>query len=210
MNTETIERPSFDAPNEGALRTRTFAWLLSDVVPRGLTLLDLGAGPCVFAKHAVEAGYFVTAVDGRIERVPDNLPDSIRFEQADVRSYTVEGYDVTAILGLLYHLTLEEQADLLQRRGEGTMIVDTQIHDPALVTQHAGDWARQPVAHNGYEGVLFPEGDNPMASIGNPTSFWHAEPSLLRLFERSGFTDCKIIEPVYVSKYGARKFYVLR
>ena len=210
MEIVTVDRPDFEAPNEGAQRTATFSWLLEEVVPRGGTMLDLGAGPCVFARRAVNAGYRVTAVDGRTDRVPEDLPDEIEFVQSDVRNFEVGGFDVVTILGLLYHLTLSHQLALLRACVSATVIVDTQIHDPGLVTDAAGDWARRPVQEDGYDGVLFQEGDNPMASIGNEQSFWHTEPSLLRLFEAAGFSACTVVEPVYVSKYGARKFYVLR
>jgi len=210
MQIDTVEHPAFNAPNEGVMRTMAFDWLLRDVVPQGLTMLDLGAGPCVFASHAVVAGYHVTAVDGRTERLPADLDERIKFVQADVRSVTVDGYDVVALLGLLYHLALPEQIDLLRNIGEGTLILDTQIHVPEAVTEAAGEWAQHVVTtDDGYEGVLFPEGDNPMASIGNPESFWHTEPSLLRLLKGAGFRTCRVIDPLYVSKYGARKFYVL-
>lgn len=212
MEIEPTTRPDFGAvANEGALRTRTYAWLLRDVIRPGRLMLDLGAGPCVFARRAVQAGYRVTAVDGRRDRVPDDLdPDEIEFVQADVRDHPAGEYDVVSILGLLYHLELDDQARLLRRhQGDCTVILDTQVHFPDAVTEAAGDWAQNIVEVDGHEGVLFPEGDNPMASIGNPQSFWHTEPSLLRMIELAGFERCKVIEPLYVSKYGARKFYVL-
>ena len=211
VDTEIIERPAFDAANEGSLRTQTYAWLLREVVPRGRTMLDLGAGPCVFAKRAVQAGYVVTAVDGRTERVPDDLDtDAITFVQQDVREHPAGDYDVVSILGLLYHLELQDQIALLRRHRRSTVVLDTQVHIPEAVTEHAGDWAARVVETDGYQGVHFPEGDNPMASIGNPSSFWHTEPSLLRMCEEAGFSSCTVVDPYYVSKYGARRFSVLR
>jgi hypothetical protein len=211
VDTVTIERPDFDAPNEGSLRTQTYSWLLREVLPRGRTMLDLGAGPCVFARRAVQAGYVVTAVDGRTDRVPDDLDaESISFVQADVRDYPAGEYDAVSVLGLLYHLELHDQLELLRRHCRSTVILDTQVHISEAVTEHAGEWAQRIVARDGYQGVQFPEGDNPMASIGNPSSFWHTEPSLLRLCEEAGYQSCTIVDPYYVSKYGARKFYLLR
>ncbi|MDQ3729973.1 MAG: class I SAM-dependent methyltransferase [Actinomycetota bacterium] len=211
MEVTRINRPEFDADTEGRMRTLTFAWLLAEVVPKGERLLDLGAGACIFAQRAVNAGYSVTAVDARAVRRPEELDERINFVEADVRDFEpAEEPDVVAVLGLLYHLPLNEQSDLLERFRDRTVILDTQIHDPHLVTDAAAEWATEFVStDDGYEGVVFPETDNPMASVGNPESFWHTEDSLFRLVKDCGYENATAIEPVYVSKYGARKFYVL-
>lgn len=113
-----------------------------------------------------------------------------------------------ATLGLLYHLTLHEQVALMTRARGWTVIVDTQIHDPASYTDIAGDWSKQETStEEGYEGVLFPKGTNPMASLQPQLSF--TEPSLLRPFEGAGFNQVRPVEKHYISRYGARKFYVL-
>ena len=65
METTAIRRPERPAPNQDAIRGQVFTWLINDVVPQGRTLLDLGAGHCLFAMKARDAGYHVTAVDGR-------------------------------------------------------------------------------------------------------------------------------------------------
>jgi hypothetical protein len=210
MRIERLQRPAeLASENEGHLRTRTFAWLLETVVPSGTLLADLGAGACIFARRARDLGYQVTAVDGRVERVPDDLGPNIEFIQADVRSFDLDRFDVVAILGLLYHMTLQDQVDLLGRAAGRAVVVDTQIHDSALYTHDAGDWARSSVeTEDGYSGVLFPERENPMASLEPQDSFWHTEESLLRLFDASGFAVVQPVESQYVSKYGARKFYV--
>ena len=172
-------------------------------------MLDLGCGPCVFARRGVQAGYRVTAVDGRTERIPADLDPAITFVHEDVREFPAGEFDVVTNLGLLYHLDLEDQVALVAKHSYATTILDTQVHFPEAYPENVGAWAQQIVARDGYEGVQFPEGDNPMASIGNPLSFWHTEPSLLRLIEAAGFSSCTIIDPLYVSKYGARKFFVL-
>ena len=92
------------------IRLETFSRLVED--GGGRTLLDLGAGPCLFARQAVVAGWRVTAVDARTERVPHGL-DGITFIQSDVREFETSGFDCIAILGLLYHLTLTQQEELL-------------------------------------------------------------------------------------------------
>lgn len=211
MQIDRLQRPAnvVDA-DEGRLRTGTFSWLLADVISKGESMADLGAGPCIFAKRGRDAGYKVTAVDGRNERIPDDLGEGIEFVQADIRNFVLDGFDVIAILGLLYHLTLEEQIDLIGRAKGATVILDTQIHDPAAYTDAASDeWTRTLVETNdGYSGILFPEGENPMASLEPQLSFWHTEESLLRMLDNAGFAIAQPVESQYISKYGARKFFV--
>jgi len=192
------------------LRRAIYSYLLSEVVPRRGTLLDLGAGPCIFARIARDAGYSVTAVDGRTERVPPQKElGSIRFVQADVRKFDVSG-DVVSMLGLFYHLTCPDQEDLLRRCSYApTVILETQVHDPAVVPPDAKPWGNRLVRQGDYEGVRYPEGANPMASIGNPTSFWHTEESLVRMIANCGYGGVRTVLPRYTSKYGVRRFYVL-
>jgi len=205
IRTTTLNIPPELAANDK--RNSLFAYLLDNTID-GKTLLDLGAGHCGFSKRARAAGYEVTAVDARTERLPNDL-DGIRFIEADVRNFDTSGYDVILILGLLYHLTIEDQEELLSRAIGATVVVDTQVHDPRKVTEHAGEWAQRIVYSGSYEGIEFPENDNLMASIGNPVSFWHTEPSLLTLFGNCGYNEAMIVEPKYISKYGARGFYIL-
>jgi hypothetical protein len=211
MRVERIE-PGLVAPDVNVLRTRTFRWLLREVLKRavGATFADLGAGPCVFSRIARDLGYRVTAVDVRDERVPRDLVD-IAFVKSDVRAYSPEGHDVIAIVGLLYHLTLEDQLDLLSRCPlSSTLIIDTQVHIPELVVRESNraGFADRIVTQGPYSGVIYPELDNPMASWGNASSFWHTEPSLLSLLENTGRSWIRIVDPPYVSKYGARTWLV--
>lgn len=210
INTKTL---TLIGRNEGELRTKIFSHILHNIVPppEGGRLLDLGAGPCIFAKRARDAGYQVTAVDARTERIPS--PEdlgTIRFIQSDVRQFDVAGYDAIAILGLFYHLELADQINLLKKCNYGAVvIIDTQIHDPGIILGAAMSWGTASQRLGRYEGVQYPEGSNPMASVGNNTSFWHTEASLLRLIEDCGFSNVLVLNPMYTSKYGARKFYVL-
>ena len=77
-----------------------------------------------------------------------------------------------------------------------------------MVAHDPKDW-HELVERDGYVGVDFPEGNNPMASIGNKRSFWHTEASMELLFERAGYSRVIVIDPIFVSAYGARRFYVL-
>jgi hypothetical protein len=198
----------------GRIRVETFSRLVGD--GQGKTLLDLGAGPCIFAGIARDAGWAVTAVDARTERLPG--PDrmkGITFVEADVRGFDVRGFDTVSILGLLYHLTLDEQRALLAACAYTRVILETQVHTPGFVPPAAEPWGRKIVVEEGLEGVVFPERKggaldaNPMASVGNPTSFWLTEPSLLKLIDSCGYRSAEVASPSFASKYGTRRFYVL-
>lgn len=206
------EDTGLSAADTGGLRSKIFRYLLGTMVPGDGTLLDLGAGHCLFAMHARDAGYAVTAVDARSERVPDQETlGGVAFIQSDIREFDVAGFDVITILGLLYHLELEGQRELLERCNYGaTVILETQVHDPAQIPEISKPWGERMITtEEGYEGVEFPENENPMASIGNPTSFWHTEPSLVRLIEAQGYESLLHVDPSYGSQYGQRKFFVL-
>lgn len=204
----------------------------------GRTLVDLGAGPCIFARVARDRGYKVTAVDGRTDMLPEDMND-IEFIKADVREFDPSGYDTVLNLGLLYHLPLAAQEKLLSACVGSRVILETQVHTPGVVPPAAEPWGhdtitvqrprdggdfapvekrrafdRSPGDRPVYEGLLFRETrgerfENWRASIGNETSFWHTERSLLRMIERSGYATARVVEPPIYSTYGTRKFYVL-
>lgn len=188
------------------IREQTFHHLIGS--GEGRSLLDLGAGPLVFARMARDLGWKVTAVDARTERLPDDLV-GIEFIQSDVRDFDPSGFDCVAILGLLYHLQLNDQTNLLRACSYTRVILETQVHTPKFVPPAAEPWGRSIVGTGGCEGVVYPEGDNPMASVMNASSFWHTEPSLLRLLEGCGYHRVTLVEPMHYSKYGTRRFYEL-
>lgn len=199
--------------NQGIARIRIFRVLLALAARRGCRLVDLGAGPCVFAKLARDEGCAVTAVDARTERTPSEEDlGPIRFIQSDVRTFDLAGFDIIAALGLFYHFDLPDQLRFLEKcaRTGVPVIFETQVHVDAVVpSSETRSWARNVVRRGKYEGVIFPERDNPMASVGNPESFWPTEASLLQMFEDAGFEYVAVVEPVFQSKYGARRFYLL-
>ena len=168
-----VERLTVAVPSDdiGVHRIATFVHILKHIIaPQQRTLVDLGAGHCEFSVWATKLGFEVTAVDGRTVRLPEDL-GTIRFVEADVRTYNPRGHGVVAILGLLYHLEVADQESLLRRCCYGApVIVETQVHVPEMVANDPKDWHRL-VERDGYCGVDFPEGNNPMASIGNKTSF---------------------------------------
>lgn len=150
----------------------------------------------------------MTAVDGRTERLRD-LGD-ITFIEADVRGFDVGGYHTICNLGLLYHLTLPEQLDLLRACSRARVILETQVHVPGHVPPAAEPWGWEMVTEHGLHGVRYPEDTSRYtASIGNTSSFWPTERSLLEMFRRTGYRRVQLVEPMHHSKYGPRRFYIL-
>lgn len=196
------------APNDGAMRTGIVRRLLSGFPPRQ-RVVDLGAGPCIFARIARDAGHEVTAVDARtVRKPPDEELGSIKFVHFDVREFDVSGFDIVLFLGLLYHFDIDDQVGMLRKCNHTTVILDCEVHVTELVQGTPKEWQTTIIQEGDYEGVRYPEDDNPMASVGNKTSFWHTEPSMRRLFENSGFRRLAIVDPLFTSKYGGRRFYV--
>jgi hypothetical protein len=159
-------------------RTGTVRELLS-LFPPG-RLLDLGCGPGIFARLADGLGWQVTAVDARTERMP--MTPGITWIRQDVRDADVSGYDAILMLGLLYHLELDDQLALLRRCSGTVTILDT--HHSNAPTHQEG----------GYAGHTFTElppeqeaalASTPTAAWGNMTAFWPTQPDLVRML-----TDC--------------------
>lgn len=172
-------------------RVRILRDLLASL-PSG-TMLDLATGHGKFAVAARESGWDVTAMDARTERMP--MTAGIRWLQGDVRDFPTDGYDVITVLGLLYHLDLPDQLDLLRRCNESLTIVDTHVSlEPDSV-------------EDGYLGHYYEELDGLAASWGNPTAFWPTEDSLFRMFDACGYTSVLKVLPFPVRR--DRTFYVL-
>jgi len=200
-------------PLQGAARDRIFRYLLARVANNGGLFVDLGANFGLLAKIARDEGYAVTAVDARAERKPPQEElGSIRWVQTDVREFEMSGFEIIACPGLLYHFDLDDQMRILERcaRADVPVILDTQVHVDRLVpAAQTGDWARKLVARGPYEGVVDPEGDPSMAWIGNRESFWPTEESILRMFADAGFRKAAIVDPLFTSKFGGRRFFLL-
>lgn len=173
------------------VRLEIFTTLLSTLA-RG-KLLDLACGHGAFSLVAHELGWDVTAVDVRTARMPPM--EGIRWVEADVRDFPVSGYDCIALLGLLYHLELPAQQDLLRRCSGTPTIIDTHV---AL---HAE------IEEDGYEGRHFDElagrsekewKHSGTASWGNRQSFWPTEESLVRMLHDCGFRRVWTLTPWYM------------
>lgn len=172
-------------------RIDTFTRLLS-TMPTG-HLLDLAAGHGKFSVAAHKLGWKVTAVDARTKRFP--MTRGIEWIESDVREFPIDDrYTCISVLGLLYHLELPDQLDLMRRCAGTPTIVDTHV---SLAPDRVID---------GYEGHIFDElaGRTPKqhrwsgtASWRNYESFWATEESLLKMFRDCGFDDVWALTPRY-------------
>ena len=153
-------------------------------------MIDLACGNGVFSIAAQDMGWNVTAVDARTVRMP--MTPGIEWVQQDVRETEVVGYDVVLLMGLLYHMELDDQLDLLRRCSGTVTILDT--HHSTAPTHLEG----------GYAGHTFTElrpdhptslEDAPRAAWGNPTSFWATQPDLVRILQDCGFGTVLALVP---------------
>lgn len=169
-------------------RVELFRSLLA-LLPPG-RLLDLACGTGIFAIAAHDMGWDVTATDARTGRMP--MTPGIRWVQQDVRDTDVAGYDVITILGLLYHLELPDQLDLLRRCSQSVTILDT--HHSRKPTHVEGGYAghTQPELAVGRETEL---ADTPTAAWGNQTAFWATQPDLVGMIRDCGFETVLAVVP---------------
>lgn len=200
--------------NANRRRIDTASWILDTLVPvRSYPrLVDLGAGHCRFSILAAERGYSVTAVDSRIERVPDDI-GGITFRQSDIRDFDLADFDTILILGLFYHLTVDDQIALLNAcPRDSVAVIDTQLFVETL--PGLGDFLGSrisPIYRNvlgRYDGAYFTEKDNPMASVGNEQSFFPTQESFTCMLNDTGFRQIMFVDPIYYSPAGGRRWCV--
>jgi hypothetical protein len=176
-----------------ALREGWFRRMLGPFPPG--RLIDLGAGHGAFSLMAADMGWTVTALDARKKRFQDD--PRIEWVVGDVREADLGAYDLIACLGLFYHLTLEDQLDLLKRASGTPIILDTHVSNGA---PNEFEPQLSPVRRvDGYEGRLFRELDaaHPTASWGNEHSFWPTPEEQLRMLDETGY-DVLEAEPWYL------------
>ncbi|HET6168402.1 MAG TPA: class I SAM-dependent methyltransferase [Marmoricola sp.] len=163
------------------LRAKWFKQMLG-LFPPG-RLIDLGAGHGAFSVMAADAGWEVTALDARGDRFQDD--DRITWVTGDVRDVDLAGFDVIACLGLFYHLTIDDQLDLLDRCAGVPLILDTHVANGRPSPFALSD----EVTLRGYRGQLFQELDatHSTASWGNEQSFWPRPRAMYRMLDERGY-----------------------
>jgi hypothetical protein len=176
----------------GPLRIRWFKLMLG-MFPPG-RLIDLGAGHGKFSQVAADAGWTVTALDARGDRYPDD--PRITWLIGDVREVDLHGFDVIGCLGLFYHLSIDDQLDLLRRCSGIPIFLDTHVAN-GRPTPHRLS-AR--VNLKGYVGRLYKEPDQAAVSTaawGNEASFWPQPRSLYQMLDEHGY-DVLTATPWYL------------
>lgn len=180
----------------GPLRFHWFERML-DTLPTG-RLVDLGSGHGLFAIAAADRGWQVTALDARGDRYPAERDPRIEWKVGDVRDEKYDDYDAVACLGLWYHLTIDDQIDLLTRAAGRPIILDTHVANdkPCPMRKHLSE----PTIIHGYKGRLYREPDqstNSPAAWGNDFSFWPTPTSLYRMLDDHGY-DVLTAHPMYL------------
>lgn len=172
-------------------------------------MLDLGSGKGNFSISAAQMGWQVTSVDARTVRWPDAeteknaevaaLIRKIKWVQADVRDFPIgrREYDMICVFGLLHHLEIPDQIELLRRCAGALLLIDTRIA-PSNVDQD-GPYEGMAVLEHGESRE---ERDQvPTAAWGNATSFRHTEESLVRLVRDCGYPQVLMMRPPHRRDY---------
>lgn len=120
------------------------------------------------------------------------MTPGIDWVRHDVRSYDVSGFDVIALMGLLYHLELPDQLDLLRRCSSTVTILDT--HHSNRPTTIEGGYAGH-IFHELPEDKAHQLAATPTAAWGNLTAFWPTQPDLVRIVTDAGFTRVLALVP---------------
>jgi SAM-dependent methyltransferase len=200
-----------------SLRLKTYRHLLATRLagPAGRSLLDLGAGPGHFARIASRQGFAVTAVDARepwtlTGRTASRPIREYDFVRMDLRRFErLREFDVIAMIGVIYHLPLEDQLGLLAACRGKVVIIDTEIFDPAAIAADRRHRFTRRVTAEGYAGADCLERGQVYSSHLNPSSFWFEEESFARAIADLGFPRVTVLDPPYRSAFGPRRWYVL-
>lgn len=217
VRTETVARDGsgrahpLPEPDETINRRQIFLSLISPL--RAGRILDLGTGPGTFSLAAAGLGWQATAVDARTMRMPkaeagdrSNRAELIRkveWVESDVRSFPIgrDEYDLICIFGLMHHLRIKDQVNLLKRCSHTLTYLSVRVSPDILdeegpyegrYHQEAGDTQKE------RDQIAF-------ASWGNEYSFLHTEQSLTRLLRDCGYSKVLAMRPPHKLNY---TFYV--
>jgi len=187
--------------------------------------LDLGCGHCKFMKAAQDRGWEASGIDARRERVPPafldlvfrgRIPDCLNPTLSPTSSplRSLDKASVVGILGLLYHMELDDQRTLASLVEGKYLILDTHLAQPVLkapvyVSQDVPPqiWgmsacAKAEQAKPVKEGYVVPEGTGVKSGYTNLTSCWPSEDTLRRTFEHHQLFK------MLPEHYPARSFFV--
>lgn len=200
-----------------SLRLKTYRHLLATQLAGrdGQRLLDLGSGPGHFARIASRQGFAVTAVDARdpwtlTGQDAAEGPREYDFVRMDLRAFDrIAEFDVVALIGVIYHLTFDDQAALLTRCAGKTVIIDTELFDAAALPPDRRHRFTPRVTADGYRGADCVERNEVYSSHMNRTSFWFEEESFPRWLADLGRSRIATIDPPYRSAFGPRRWYLL-
>lgn len=166
-------------------RTYSFLRALDDIKDKkNKKAVDLGCGHCKFSDIASVFFKSVYSVDSRTVRVPSVLPGNVNYIQDNAVEHDLKNYDVIICLGLLYHLTAEEQIHILTKALGKELIIDT----------HMSIFGNE-VVSEGYRGMYYKEADNVTQMMNNPKastttlqSFWFHEIEFERMLFDIGYS----------------------
>ena len=165
--------------------------------------LDLATGHGKFALAARDLGFKVTAIDARPNRMPFN-ESNIEWIVSTVENFNVSGFEIVNCVGLLYHLPLRRQIELVKRLDCNILIFDS----------HLANVNERKIKDLKYEGKIYKEADNfdilkgqLLAAFDNLESFWHTKESLEMLILNNGFDNVYEIVPWY---YVDRTFFIAK
>jgi SAM-dependent methyltransferase len=208
VSEEIVEQThALPQPDDSVKRRQIFQSLISRLETG--RMLDLGAGGGNFSLPAAQLGWEVTAVDARTMRTPDaekakdperaELIKAVRWVESDIREFPIRDgeYDLICILGLMHHLEIKDQIQLLEQCSGTLTLLDVRVAPEIVVTEGP------------YEGLYFQEGGQnqeqrarlPQASWDNATSFRHTEESLLRLLRECGYSMVMPMRPPHDLNY---------
>jgi 2-polyprenyl-3-methyl-5-hydroxy-6-metoxy-1,4-benzoquinol methylase len=190
---EMVKTHGLPEPDGTLKKAVIFESILAPLAPG--KLLDLGAGKGNFSLSAASLGWQVTAVDVRTVRWPEVDPssqaemaalmDAITFVQSDIREFNIgrNEYDLICILGLLHHLEIPDQINLIRKCAGTPLLIDTRIASAEI--DSFGDYRGMLIKEHGE--TREERDEVATASWGNETSFRHTEESLTRLLRDAGY-----------------------
>ena len=187
-------------------RLDILSFILNKFVPdkKNKKLLDIATGHGKFSILSNKLGFDVTAIDARDIRFPKNQND-IKWIKQELEELNDFNFDVILMLGILYHLTLDDQLLLFEKIKNNNkcklLIIDTHIC-----------MSIPSVKVNEYEGKMFGEVKNqedikniPTAAFNNVTAFWPTKESLRKMIVSCGYYELYEIVPYH---YPDRTFFI--